>query len=177
MPTKYISAPDTAKIIRRILKESFPGIKFSVRSKVYSGGASINVNWTDGPTREQVGMLVGKFEGATFDGMTDYKDYVYREINGEEVHFCADFIFKNRSYSNAAYDGALRSVCTRGRIPLITMDDIEKSGMSEWFRPVPNLGDDLQRLTLKELHCTSFCPAKHSATLAAYFPAENGGAK
>jgi hypothetical protein len=40
MKTEYISTTDTAKIIRRVLKESFPDIKFHVRnglaSKIYS---------------------------------------------------------------------------------------------------------------------------------------------
>lgn len=37
---KYLSCAETAKLLRQALKESFPGVKFSVRSSVYSGGAN-----------------------------------------------------------------------------------------------------------------------------------------
>lgn len=170
METKYISTADTAKIIRKVLKEVFPRVKFSVRSKMYSGGSSINVGWMDGHSRDQVDAIIGKFEGATFDGMTDYKDYVYREMNGERVHFCPDFIFSNRSYSDAAYNVALQSVCAKARIPLITMDDIARSGQNKWFEHIPSLGDDLGRLTQKELNRLSFCSTGYSAIFSEYFP-------
>lgn len=38
MSNKYISCKDTAVMMRKALKEAFPGVKFSVRSDVYSGG-------------------------------------------------------------------------------------------------------------------------------------------
>lgn len=47
MSREYISCADTAKLIRQAIKEAFPGVKFSVRSSVYSGGASITVEWLD----------------------------------------------------------------------------------------------------------------------------------
>jgi len=50
--TTYVSVTDTAKEIRKTLKLHFAGVKFSVRSKSYSGGASVNVSWTDGPTEQ-----------------------------------------------------------------------------------------------------------------------------
>ena len=42
--TKYFTCAETAKLIRQSLKEAFPGVKFSVRSSTYSGGASIDVS-------------------------------------------------------------------------------------------------------------------------------------
>jgi len=71
--TKYITTTDTAKIIRKILKKYHPDIKFSVRSKSYSGGSSITINWTDGPTERQIKRITEYFEGASFDGMIDLK--------------------------------------------------------------------------------------------------------
>jgi len=35
------------------LKESFPGIKFSVKSSTYSMGASIRIRWLDGPNTKR----------------------------------------------------------------------------------------------------------------------------
>ncbi|WP_338423309.1 LPD29 domain-containing protein, partial [Xylella fastidiosa] len=49
MATKYLTCAETAKLVRKALKESFPDIKFSVKSSNYSGGASIRVSWIDGP--------------------------------------------------------------------------------------------------------------------------------
>jgi hypothetical protein len=96
MSKQYLSCADTAKLVRAALKESFPGVKFSVRSSVYSGGASINVGWVDGPNADQVKGIVSAFEGSYFDGMTDYKGSNYGSLDGQEVRFGADFIFVNR---------------------------------------------------------------------------------
>lgn len=69
--THYISCADSAKLMRKALKAAFPGQKFSVRSDVYSGGASIDVTWTDGPLHDEVNRIAGQFQGASFDGMID----------------------------------------------------------------------------------------------------------
>ena len=71
--TEYVSAADTAKILRKQLKPAFPDVRFSVRSKTYAGGASINVNWVDGPTEDEVNAVVKPYEGGGFDGMIDMK--------------------------------------------------------------------------------------------------------
>jgi len=96
---KYITCAETAKLVRVALKASFPTITFRVKSKTYSGGASISIGWTDGPLLADVEQVVGRFEGATFDGMIDLKSSRTGELDGEPVHFGADFIFCSRSYS------------------------------------------------------------------------------
>jgi hypothetical protein len=96
---KYISVVDTAKLVRAALKESFAGVKFSVTSESYAGGASINIKYKDGPTEAQVESVISNFKGAYFDGMIDYKGSCYANLNGEEVRFGADFIFVRRNYS------------------------------------------------------------------------------
>lgn len=111
MSREYISCADTAALIRKSLKESFPGIKFSVRSSTYSGGASINVRWTDGPNTAQVEAVAGVFSGSYFDGQTDYKGSTYALVDGKQVRFGADFIFCNRSSSDAAVQRAINQVC------------------------------------------------------------------
>lgn len=94
--TRYISLADTNKAIRAALKDKFPGVKFSVRGKSYSGGASTSIYWTNGPTSRQVNEVVSHFEGATFDGMIDLKSTRYAMENGERVHYGADYIFTHR---------------------------------------------------------------------------------
>jgi Large polyvalent protein associated domain 29 len=75
MTTRYLSCAETAKLIRGALKREFSGVKFSVKSKTYSGGASITVGWTDGPTGKAVDAVVQVYSGAGFDGMIDLKYY------------------------------------------------------------------------------------------------------
>lgn len=74
--TRYLTCAETAKLVRKALKREFPGVKFSVRSKTYSGGASINVGWTDGPTRKDVEATAGVYAGGDFDGMIDMAFHV-----------------------------------------------------------------------------------------------------
>lgn len=97
---KSISVSETAKLIRLSLKAQFKDVKFSVRSKSYAGGASINIEWIDGVDKKEVEKVIAGFEGADFDGMQDLKTYKYGELNGEKVRFGADFIFCNRDYSD-----------------------------------------------------------------------------
>jgi len=69
--THYLRPAETAKLVRAALAKAFPGVKFSVRSKTYSGGASISVRWTDGPLVSEVERVAKKFEGRRFDGSID----------------------------------------------------------------------------------------------------------
>jgi len=124
---QYFSCADTAKFVRKALKKHFPETTFSVRSKTYSGGASIDVSWTNGAAETEVSSVVKQFQGAGFDGMNDYKFYVshfvfedgtvtsgnsegsgcnYPRVENEkpegavEVHFGADFIFCHREITD-----------------------------------------------------------------------------
>lgn len=64
-----------AKLVRQDLKKAFPSVKFSVKSRSYAGGNSIDIQWTNGPTHDNVVKVVGKYEQGTFDAMTDYYNY------------------------------------------------------------------------------------------------------
>ena len=75
METKYLSCAETAKLVRTALKKNFPGVKFSVRSSVYSGGASIDVSWVLGPTTKEVDAVAGQYESADFDGSIDMETH------------------------------------------------------------------------------------------------------
>jgi hypothetical protein len=68
---RYIDTAEVARMLRPQLKRVFPGVKFSVRISRYSGGSSIDVRWTDGPTVEQVEGVTHGFQGGRFDGMID----------------------------------------------------------------------------------------------------------
>jgi hypothetical protein len=110
--TQYLSCAETAKMIRSALKESFPGIKFGVTSKTYSGGASIRVEWRDGPPASMVKAITDTFERSYFDGMIDYKGAKYHAIDGQPTRFGADFVFTEHSYSKAR---RVRGILPAGR--------------------------------------------------------------
>lgn len=71
METVHTDPCSAAKAIRLELKSRFPGIKFRVRTKKYSGGNSIWVNWVLGPTEAAVRTIIDKYQYGNFDGMTD----------------------------------------------------------------------------------------------------------
>lgn len=98
---KYLSVVETAKLVRAALKEAFPTVKFKVKSNSYSGGASIDVKYVDGPTYDQVNAIAKKFAGAYFCGMTDYQGSLYKAFQGEQVNFGANFVFVTRMLSAA----------------------------------------------------------------------------
>lgn len=121
MSTKYLSCAETAKLLRLALKESFPGVKFSVTSKTYSGGASITVGYEDGPTVAMVKGVSDQFEGSYFDGMIDYKGSRYFKLDGEKVDLAADFVFVERRLSKA-------------RAESIVARFSEEFGRSDWVK-------------------------------------------
>lgn len=108
---EYITVADTAKYVRKALSHNFPKVKFGVRSKSYSGGASIRVTWIDGPTTAQVKKVTERYEGADFDGMIDLKTYHETLLAGPNgiraVHFGADYIFTNRDYTDSFIQKAI----------------------------------------------------------------------
>ena len=97
--THYITPANTAKELRKALKAAFPGQKFSVRTAVYAGGASISVGYIDGPAEKAVRAVADKFSGANFDSMTDSMSYHDNLHNGEEVSWGANFVFVTRRFS------------------------------------------------------------------------------
>ena len=145
--TDYLSCADTAKIIRAALKKNWPHVKFSVRSKTYSMGASIDVSWTDGPAVPLVDKVVRPYAGATFDGMQDLKEYHSAVLHADGtasepdgaplphgariVHFGADFVFTQRRLSPEL---AARAVASAKR-KFAGTDDlrVEVSGGGAYF--------------------------------------------
>jgi hypothetical protein len=97
---RYIDLNETAKLVRSTLATAFPNTTFSVRSKRYSGGCSIDARWTDGPTGKQVTAILDRFEGKGFDGMTDMSySCGKRTYKGEPVEFCGAYIRGSRILS------------------------------------------------------------------------------
>lgn len=93
------------KNIRAELKKHFPKTKFSVRKQYYS---SYHVNWTDGPTVEEVESIINKYETSRFDSYTDYH---YSETSPFNVVYGgADYVFTHRDYSDEIIALAIKSL-------------------------------------------------------------------
>lgn len=112
---QYLDITEVAKLVRQALRESFPAMKFSVRCSKYSGGSSMRIHWTDGPTARQVEAIANTFEGSYFDGMIDYKGSIYHTLDGEPVNFLGDFIFCNRHHSDQLTKRAIQGLIAKYR--------------------------------------------------------------
>lgn len=115
MMSDYLTTPELAKHLRGVLGQRFPAQKFSVRSKSYSGGSSITIHWTDGPTRGAVEAAVNPFEGAGFDASQDLQYSKNVTVNGKKV--LTSFIFCERALSAGALAKVVAAVGTHYGIP------------------------------------------------------------
>lgn len=111
--------------IRRELKRAFPGVRFSVRSKSFSGGDSIDVYWTDGPLSSEVDEIARKYQEGSFDGMTDSYNY-NRDNVFPDIFGGAKYVFCNRRESPALVVKAAASMGIT-----LTLDQVDRSGQIE----------------------------------------------
>lgn len=138
---KLSSHAACAKAIREELKNEFPGVKFSVKSEIFSGGDSVHVDWVDGPTYDEVNKIAGKYQEGYFDGMQD-------------IYVSAD---------NGLSVGAKYVSCSR------EMSEDKKEDLLKYFREnytgcknanyddyIENHGDYLSRLIYREFAKTSY---------------------
>lgn len=85
-----------SKAIRKELKETFEGTKFSVRSSSFAGGDSISVEWIDGPTYDVVMRMIGKYQYGKYKSCCD----IYEITNEREDIPQTKYILANREISN-----------------------------------------------------------------------------
>jgi hypothetical protein len=64
MSNGYLSAKETAKLVRQALRESFPSVKFSVRAENFANGCAVNVTWLNGPELALVKAVAEPFNRA-----------------------------------------------------------------------------------------------------------------
>lgn len=77
----YVTVAKVAENVRVNLKTVFAGVKFGVRSKSFSGGDEIRVEWTNGPTVKMVEEETDKYEDSSNDFTGDYRDYTPSAFN------------------------------------------------------------------------------------------------
>jgi hypothetical protein len=145
----YLDTAAAAKLIRHLLKAAFPAVKFSVTTSRYSGGSSINVKWTDGPTYRVVDEMVSALEGKGFDGSQDL-EYAKApfSVNGVLVRtYC--YIHCNRHTSERLKQRAAEQVATYYGVALPPRDQWSHTpgpnGMDYWNTLVYQACEDRTR--------------------------------
>lgn len=94
---EYLSAVETAKLLRAALKDAFPGIKFSVKSR-----GALDVSYVDGPPIAAVERVAKRYAGAYFDGMSDYQGSNFHTLDGKRIGLLSTFVFVKRELSEQA---------------------------------------------------------------------------
>lgn len=81
------------------LSRTWPAIKFSVKSVSFSMGNAVDVSWTLGPTVSEVKAVAGKYQGGSFDGMTDSYNENTSAFSGavETILGTAKYVHEHRS--------------------------------------------------------------------------------
>jgi phospholipid N-methyltransferase len=67
------------KLIRKELKEAFPGTKFSVRGECFAGGDAVRVSYTDSVPSGEVEAIANKYKSGSFNAMEDIFEYNQKE--------------------------------------------------------------------------------------------------
>lgn len=111
------SAKLAAINIRRELKASFPGVKFSVKTDHYT---EVRITWLDGPTSGQVRAMVDKYSGGFFDGMAD--SYESRDTPWTTVFSSANYVNVSRGHSVEAVTKAAEAVAKSHAYPLVHVE-------------------------------------------------------
>ena len=93
---------EVAKAIRKELKEKFPATKFKVRTRRFSLGEAIDVNWENGVSSKKVNEVLSKFERIDTDPRTGEilgggNRYIHgQRIVSEEIYKREAKAFKER---------------------------------------------------------------------------------
>jgi len=102
----HTEAANCAAAIRRVLTLAFPTVKFRIRSENFSGGDSVSIHYTDGPTAEAVEALVNVYQEGDFNGMIDLYEYTNRREDMPQ----AKFIMVTRERSEAVEAAIIREL-------------------------------------------------------------------
>jgi len=117
---RHLQPKEVAALMRKLLKHHYPRQKFSVRTKTFAGGASVDVHYQGGPNRHEVERLVNTLQFARFDSMTDYgyaaKLWVNMET-GEAVTAYEEQTHSNpHGPTNRRCPGLDYELCTAGKL-------------------------------------------------------------
>jgi hypothetical protein len=117
---RHLQPKEVAALMRKLLKHHYPKQKFNVRTKTWSGGASVWVRYQGGPNRQKVENLVNTLQFARFDSMTDYGYTAKLWVNmatGEAVTAYEEQTHSNpNGPTNHRCPGLDFELCTAGKV-------------------------------------------------------------
>ena len=131
MAYTYTSPSAVAKLVSKELKQAFPGVKFSVKTRRYS---AVDINYVDGPTFSDVSEIANKYEWGSFDGMQDM--YVAdKNKSGPSVQY----VFVTRDYSDEKIKMASDAIRNRFKLDqetdsLAGTDLYHRNSVLSWAR-------------------------------------------
>lgn len=125
---KLSSHAAAAAAIKEELKAIYPHIKFSVKSDSFSMGDSVHVNWTDGPTSNEVDEIIKKYQYGHFNGMED----IYENSNSRDDIPQSKYVSGSRSISD--------------EIEAILLPDAERLFTPDHYNHVRNANDFLRQV-------------------------------
>lgn len=114
-PGQYASAAHGSKNLKKELAAAFPGVKFSVRSSTFSGGDSIDVSWTLGPTQKEVEAITGKYQEGHFNGMEDIYEFSH-DNQWPGLFGGAKFVSESRHTPPELFEQIGRALCALQRV-------------------------------------------------------------
>lgn len=118
---------EVAKLIRKELKEKFPEIKFNVRSRSFSGGDDVNIDYTNGVPADEIRKITNKYQAGSFDGMTDMYNYDY-----DKTGPTSKYIFVNRHISEDVWEKTKKEIADRYDIKDINDENLWQKKLGMW---------------------------------------------
>lgn len=89
-PVQKLNHTETAKLIRKDLKTTFPRCKFRVRCVGGRYNRYIEISWTDGPVAKMVQVVVDKYQGFYRKQQSVYNNkyaLTWRIVEGESIQY------------------------------------------------------------------------------------------
>ena len=124
--------------MRAQLRDTFPGVKFSVTSD----HNSINVRWEDGPTGAQVDAVAKQYKQGHFDGSDDS----YKHDRGVAAAWCDTFggvsyVFTHREHTDDLIGCAIVAIADKYNVPAEAEPTIEDFRQGRTWNRYP-IGSD-----------------------------------
>lgn len=116
-------AAKTATAIRRLLKKTYPGVEFIIKSKYYTLGDNVEIFYADFVRPQKIEELVAKYQRGHFDASTD----TYENSNKREDVPQAKFIFVSRQLSEFSRSMILRAILKKHKLKDFSRETVEKN--------------------------------------------------
>lgn len=140
-PVRQIDRPEAKRLMARMLKNTFPGFKFSLRQN----HRGLVVDYENGPALSSVERICEIFQGEEWDGMEDLSRPVDTEFCGEMVHFQVSSVSVNRHFTPDTLQQILARIQNDLPDLLPTLPTIHVGEKYAWF------SNDLDHYRYKEV--------------------------